>query len=489
MTIHGGSEGDGWSPDYLCSLADSVLEAIQNQQLEAALPQLTSLITASADSTTVNNLASSLVFKRIIEPLHDSFSNLDRQAYIMVFAHICQILRTHKATDKLDNLLREFQLVTLQDLVDRAIRLRAIRTIESAIVSKIKKVYIPTRVTIGADVAITGRIIAVVRSLLPQASLVLIGNQTKLQELFGGDPGIHYQHLEFERTGHLIDKLKVWRQLLKLNLFTGDDFIVLDPESRITQNGLLPLFKEEFARYAVFDPTAKGFSSSWSLGCRAELWAQNALGNEAELSTRPIVTLRTSDHIAIRPFLNCFASGRRRIAVLNFGVGGNVNKRIGREVELALVRELLAEDYSIIIDSGVKEEAIEAEVLLTRLREIGFSTSSLEERNDQLDIEIPVARVVKYRGGIGKLGALVSKADLYVGYDSMGQHVAAALGTPTITFFKGYTNELFKQAWTPWGPGTVIVIDVEVGATDARSLVALFSALLQARPWDSSSAD
>ena len=41
-------------------------------------------------------------------------------------------------------------------------------------------------------------------------------------------------------------------------------------------------------------------------------------------------------------------------------------------------------------------------------------------------------------------------AKQYVGYDSAGQHVAAASGTPLISIFAGYPSERMFQRWRPY---------------------------------------
>jgi ADP-heptose:LPS heptosyltransferase len=48
---------------------------------------------------------------------------------------------------------------------------------------------------------------------------------------------------------------------------------------------------------------------------------------------------------------------------------------------------------------------------------------------------------------------MISKAALYVGYDSAGGHVAAAAGVPLVSIFGGYPSERMLQRWTPYGPG------------------------------------
>jgi ADP-heptose:LPS heptosyltransferase len=65
------------------------------------------------------------------------------------------------------------------------------------------------------------------------------------------------------------------------------------------------------------------------------------------------------------------------------------------------------------------------------------------------------ADVFTWQGGIGRFSALAARADQYIGYDSAGQHIAAALGIPTIVIFAGHPSPRFVERWTPGGRGVV----------------------------------
>jgi ADP-heptose:LPS heptosyltransferase len=52
-------------------------------------------------------------------------------------------------------------------------------------------------------------------------------------------------------------------------------------------------------------------------------------------------------------------------------------------------------------------------------------------------------------------------SDQYIGYDSAGQHVAAALGITTLTVFVTSNNATFAERWRPFGNGKSEVIKIE----------------------------
>jgi ADP-heptose:LPS heptosyltransferase len=68
-----------------------------------------------------------------------------------------------------------------------------------------------------------------------------------------------------------------------------------------------------------------------------------------------------------------------------------------------------------------------------------------------------------YEGDYAPFAAIVAQSDLYVGYDSAGQHVAAAAGVPLVSVFAGYVSERMFSRWRPSGRGTVEVVKVGPG--------------------------
>src|SRR5581483_7175987 len=99
-------------------------------------------------------------------------------------------------------------------------------------------------------------------------------------------------------------------------------------------------------------------------------------------------------------------AGGRRVIAVNLGVGENPRKRVAGGFELDLVRGLLAERHALILDKGVGEER-------SRVGEIVAALEPLPPH------------VFVYEGAVGPFAALIRESDLYVGYDSAFQHIAA----------------------------------------------------------------
>ena len=63
-------------------------------------------------------------------------------------------------------------------------------------------------------------------------------------------------------------------------------------------------------------------------------------------------------------------------------------------------------------------------------------------------------------GSFAGFAAIIAGSSLYVGYDSAGQHVAAACGVPLISIFAGFPAPRMFDRWRPCGPGaTVLRVD------------------------------
>jgi ADP-heptose:LPS heptosyltransferase len=55
---------------------------------------------------------------------------------------------------------------------------------------------------------------------------------------------------------------------------------------------------------------------------------------------------------------------------------------------------------------------------------------------------------------------LIAASDRYIGYDSAGQHIAAAIRVPTLTIFVNSNSATFAERWRPYGPGIIEVFNV-----------------------------
>jgi len=267
------------------------------------------------------------------------------------------------------------------------------------------RVYLLSRITLGADVAVTSVLLDAAKQRYPDAEIVFVGPR-KSYEMFEGDPRISHLPAPYARSGALIDRLRASANL------HFDDGIVIDPDSRLTQLGLISVCDEQ--NYFFFESRGYGGESNEPLPSLARGWARDVLGVE---SAHPFVAPLPSADPAVD-------------ITVSLGVGENPSKRIDGGFESDLLRALAETGGSILVDKG----------------------ASAEERDRVERALLPGMRA--HHGAFAPFAAQIARSELYVGYDSAGQHVASAAGVPLIAVFKGFASERCFSRWRP--NGTVI---------------------------------
>src|SRR6202030_752863 len=89
------------------------------------------------------------------------------------------------------------------------------------------RVYVLSRVTLGADVAVTSVLLDAAQLRYPDAEIVFVGPR-KSDELFESDPRVKHLPAPYARSGALRDRLRA-----SANLWL-EGGIVIDPDSRLS---------------------------------------------------------------------------------------------------------------------------------------------------------------------------------------------------------------------------------------------------------------
>ena len=344
----------------------------------------------------------------VVERLGDLFEPALCDTYARLFTRVIELLKPGSiAVD----LLRRYERIRKQRVCDR----------EPAVI------YVLSRITLGADVAVTSIVLDAMKRRFPQAAIRFVGPRKNF-DLFAADPRIELHEFNYPRGAGLADRINAVPDL------AAPRSIVVDPDSRLTQLGLLPVCSEE--DYYFFESRSYGGASNESLSSLTQLWlaetfsivdAQSYIA-PALSQTPPTIEPRRAREQAL-PI---------RIAV-SLGVGDNQEKRLGDEFEKQLLRLLAATGKHIVVDEGAGGEERD------RVRRLASAEPSIELHSGTY---VSFARVIQ-------------QSRLYVGYDSAGQHVAAAAGIPLISIFAGYPSDRMFARWRPTGPAPVNVIKVE----------------------------
>jgi ADP-heptose:LPS heptosyltransferase len=341
-------------------------------------------------------------FRVVVERLGDSFEPRLCDVYARLFARVIEI--AHPS-------------LRASDLVARYQRVRQVRVCDL----DPKRVYVLSRITLGADVAVTSVVLDAAKQRFPEAEIYLAGPR-KNWELFAADGRVLHQPFVYPRAGSIDERVGTWP------VFDDTDSIVIDPDSRLSQLGLLPVCPEE--NYFFFESRRFGGERDATLVELTREWVRAVFEVDAAAFIAPEAGPVQAD-----------------IAV-SFGVGDNPEKRLDEAFEEEVLRALVHTGQSVVIDQGAGAEETGRVQRLCGL----------------------VEGVDSWSGAYAPFAYAISQAKLYVGYDSAGQHVAAACATPLVSVFKGYTSERMFQRWHPCGAGSIHVVKVDADTSNQQVL-------------------
>ena len=292
-------------------------------------------------------------------------------------------------------------------------RYRRVR-VPRAVTVEPETVFVLSRITLGADIAVTSVLLDAAKLRFPNARIVFVG-PAKNYELFAADPRIAHAVVTYRR-GTLTERLAVRRDLE--SLLAAPRALVIDSDSRLTQLGLVPVCPEE--RYHLFESRGYGGDSTATLPQLAAAWAEETFGIAG---AKPFIALSGEP-------------AHRGVIAISLGVGENPAKRLPDPFEENLLALLAGSGAEICIDKGAGgEEAARVEGAVARSG----------------------VRATFWEGSFAGFASIIAAARLYVGYDSAGQHVAAAAEVPLISIFAGFPAPRMFDRWRP--AGTVIRID------------------------------
>jgi len=351
--------------------------------------------------------ATRALFGIVIERLGDLFEPRLCDVYAQLFSHvISRAIPGYRA----DELLLRYQ------------RIRQVRRFPGG---EVQRVFVLSRVTLGADVAVTSIVLAAAKRRFPDAEICLVGPE-KNAELFAADERIVSLPVSYGRNGLLRSRLNA---ALELHALVDEpQSIVIDPDSRLTQLGLLPVGDD--SRYFFFESRAFGGELTTPLPQLTAEWVSEVFDIE---DARPYLAPERRDKLAD--------------ITVSFGVGENANKRIDDEFEYQVLAALLQFNRPVLLDRGAGgEESHRVNALVKRL-----GTPPL---------------LLLHDNSYASFASHIVQSDLYVGYDSAGQHVAAAAGVPLVSVFAGFACHRMFSRWCPTGPATrVVVVDEDTRAT------------------------
>lgn len=434
----------------------------QNGHFEEEFIQLLCEMATSFEDPQWSKAASSALFEVIVEGLCDDFEEFQPETYNRVMSEVIHFCRRLPEGRELHQALLDFGIVTREDLLTRLRRIRSNQGFP-ALLHPPEKILVLSRVTIGADVAITSVILQRLEKIFPGAEFVLLGSP-RLREIFGGHRNLRVREVHYVRRGGLFERFSAWHEALEsvrqeTEGVSPPHCLLVDPDSRFSQLGVLPLTRDH--EYLFFD--SRGSASYLSRMTMAELanhWLNGVFG--VSDFCYPKVWLRRDAFDAADSFCAAVRNkGCTQLIAVNFGVGGNLRKRAGAEFESRLLQRLLEKPNTVILlDRGFGDtEDAQVQELLRVLQSQGHSCTEVRFGNPPENLFTHGAVAVQC--SIGEMGALISQCDEFIGYDSACQHISASLGIPTYTVFAGSNNTRFIRRWSACGPARRRIIHVD----------------------------
>jgi hypothetical protein len=347
--------------------------------------------------------ATRALFGVVVERLGDLFEPGLCEVYARLFSHV--IARALPDYDAAELLLRY----------------RRVRQLRRFAGGEIGRVFVLSRVTLGADVAVTSVALNAAKARFPDAEICLVG-PAKNAQMFAADSKIISIPVDYGRSSLLRERLAAALELH--TIVDGPGTLVIDPDSRLTQLGLIPICDD--ARYFFFESRAFGGELDAALPELTSEWLSEVFDSE-----------RT------RPYVAPVAQPKIADVTVSFGVGENADKRIPGDFEYEVLLSLLRGNRPVLIDRGAGgEEAERVNSLVARLASPGL--------------------LHVHDGTYASFASHILQSKLYVGYDSAGQHVADAGDVPLVSVFTGFVCERMFARWRPSG-STARVVRVDEG--------------------------
>ncbi len=317
-------------------------------------------------------------------------------------------------------------------LQERYARVRRNERLE--VPSQPQRIVVLSRVTLGADIAITSVLLQRLRARFPDSPITLVADRGAAS-LIGACPGVRPYLMRYPRSGSLGERLVAWSTVTRLIDQLGADLVVA-ADSRIDQLGSLPSCPEE--RYAFIETSFAGEVRPWAVHINAAFDTLFGPGAPAA----PAVWLDGAPPSLPQP---CIA--------LKLQAAGARDKTLSVDFERRLLQGLLDQGHTLVVDRGIGDEIARSDAVLAS------TGQPVVQASDAVTPSLGKARILAWKGSIGGWARLTSGCTRAIAYDSVHGHLSAAIGLPTTVLFAGQPTPDFATAWAPPGARVIDAAD------------------------------
>ena len=381
--------------------------------------------------------ATHAVFSDVVQPLADRFDTASSDAHAAFMAEV-----VHAPGSPIAETLHTLGYGSPEGLVERYSKVGYKYLQEPFDAEDIEQAVVLSRVGIKEDFAVTSTILGCARYAFRGADIDFVAPK-KNAYLFASPHAFNRRIVSYPHTSPLAYRLLAWKRVRRavqtcIQGFPPDERLVVDPDSCMTLHGLLPLGDDSCLRFFPSRTCAEEEPSR--IADLAAAWCGDWFfwgGPEAH----PYVVDNTGS--SERGFALAFTL-RKKLAGVSFSVGGRESVRLGGDFEDSLLELLRKHGYWTVLDGGRDES--DAAVVAERVRAFRGTMKELAVAKDGRRNH---ARLMTSKGTLRDFGGWISRALVYIGYDSAASHVAASMGMRVAYVSVGAPNETYAARWTP----------------------------------------
>lgn len=410
------------------------------------------------------------VFSDVVQPLADRFDTDSSNAQAAFMAEV-----VHAPGSPIAGTLRTLGYAGPGDLVERYGKLESGELEEPVFEENVEQAVVLSRVGIKEDFAITSTILQSARFAFRGADIDFVAPK-KNAYLFAGPHAFNRRIVSYPQTSPLTYRLLAWKRVRRevqacIQGWPPEERLVVDPDSCMTLHGLLPLADDSCLCFFPSRSYEEGelsritdLTADW---CgRWFFWG--------DFKARPYVVDNTGSRS--KGFSLAY-SLRKKLAGVSFSVRDRESARLGGDFENSLLELLTKHGYWTVLDGGRDES--DAAVVAERVGAFRGTTKELAVAEDGRRNH---ARLMTCKGTLRDFGGWISRALVYIGYDSAASHVAASMGLRVAYVSVGAPNKTYEARWTPAASDSqfdeVVPISAE-GPDDGPAVLERIEAVLE----------
>ena len=393
--------------------------------------------------------ASHVVRSEIVQPLADRFCQDACDCLVVFMAEA-----VHAPGSPIASTIANLGYPTPQHLVERYGLLDRGELEEYVDPDDVEKAVLVSRADLKGDIAVSSPILSCASRAFRDTDIEIVGPRTNCL-LIGPRHRMERSVVSYNHDSTLGNQLRAWTRLRAkvasaIQEFDAGHWLVVDPDSWMTQFGLLPLADDRYCRY--FDSRSYAEQSKATLAELANEWA-NQWFFWGGVEALPYIVRGYGPESGSHSLL---IQSQGKLAGVSFSTDGHQQVRLGADFEDRLLELLRRRGYQTVFDSG--REAVDRTNATERIQAFGGSKSHLRTASDAMNNQ---AQLLTCGATIPNFSGWLRWASVYIGYDSAISHAAGSVAAASIHLSVGAPSSTYRVRWTPTSDGDVVTIPAD----------------------------